>query len=98
MQVTGSTTDDWQEALRWACLNITHKTIIISNVGSNAMDVEVYTLAHPDSQEFLETSQTLNADDMLKLTFKDAYAQIVIKVKSNVSGSPTNYVIDYCGW
>ena len=98
MQVTGSTTDNWQEVLRWACMYINKKTIIVSNTGSNSMDVQINVTAHADSVEHIKYNTTIDAGKSSEFILNDAYAQIIIKTKSTTSGSPTTFVIDYVGW
>ena len=99
-QKTGTTTDDWVNAVDWTdAQKFTLKTILIKNTGdTNSMDYKIIVQAYDGGIEWEETSGSLAAGDVAKIHLNNHYSRVVVQVKSSTAGSPTDYRIDYCGF
>jgi len=94
----GVTTDDYKTALDWDTRGLNKKTIVLKNTGSNSLDFTVDTYANESGVAYMEIPETtLSAGDVYKIVLNDVYARVVVSVKSTVSGSSTNYEIDWFG-
>ena len=98
-KLTGTTTDSYADALVWStAYYFLHKTIIIKNThASNSLDYRVYVRAKSDGADYLETSGTLAAGDVVKIVLNNWYNVVKVQVKSTTAGAAATYRIDYGG-
>lgn len=98
--LTGSTINDYANALEWPCLGFGTKNIIIKNTdGANSLKYKVYTYAERDTGKYYEeVAETILApDNTAQIILEYAYANVVVKVKSSVGDAHADYQIDYAG-
>ena len=97
--LSGSTINDYVDALDWQCLGTPSKTIHLKNThGANALKYKVFTYAHKDGNPYEEVSETvLAAGDTAQVLLSYGYAQVKVQVKSSVGGAHATYVLDYTG-
>lgn len=98
--LTGSTINDYANALKWPCLGFGNKNIVLKNTdGANSLKYKVLTYAHHDGGAYYEevAETILGPDDEAQIILEYAYAKVVVEVKSSVGGAHADYQIDYAG-
>jgi hypothetical protein len=96
---TGTTANAYAAALTWKCVGYHRKTIILKNThGANQLKFKVLVFDYPGGNEYELVAETaLDAADLSKLVFNDAYARIVLQVKSSIADTHATYQVDYTG-
>ena len=97
--LTGSTINDYANALDWPCLGFGTKNIVLKNTdGANSLKYKVYTYAYDSGNYYEEIAETaLGPDDKAQIILEYAYAKVVVKVKSSVGDAHADYQVDYVG-
>lgn len=95
--VSGTTTDNYVNALDWMCAGHGSKTILLQNTGStNSLTYNVITYAYAGGIAYTEIPDTqLTAGSIAQIILNNAYAEVVLQVKSTTAGASTTYRIDY---
>ena len=96
---TGTTTNAYSEALSWVCWGFTWKTLTIKNTHATAsLLFKVLKYTYPGGNETVElVDAPLDADDTATIIINDAFAEIVVQVKSEVTDTHATYQVDYLG-
>lgn len=99
--MTGTTTNDYADALDWDSRGFNTKSITIKNTGdTNSLDYKLLVRYSDydggDDQEELSES-TLDQGETALLHLNKAYSRIKLQVKSTVADQHTTYEIDYLG-
>lgn len=95
----GSTTSDYANALDWKCDILTRKNILLKNThATNDLKYQVLTYGFAGGLSYTEVAETtLSAGDTAQIILNYAYAQVIVQVKDDTSGSVATYTIDYTG-
>ena len=96
---SGETINAYVDALNWACLGFTRKTIHLKNTHvANALKYKLLTFSCKSGNEYEEVSETvLAAGDTAQFILNYVYAQVKVQVKSSVGGSPAAFLVDFTG-
>ena len=96
---TGTTTNDYANALDWPCTGLTSKAIHLKNThGANALKYNVLTYAHSGGIPYEEVAETLLAfGDIAQIVLLYQYAAVKVQVKSSVTDDHATYQLDYNG-
>jgi hypothetical protein len=105
---TGTTGNAYASVLKWPCIGIGKKTIVVENTGSESMTLRVYSRAYPGGIDLPAAiyndeagdpvyTRALEAGDIQPLRFNNAYAELEVQLKSTVEETPTTYQVDYNG-
>ena len=98
-QVTGTTTNDYANALDWASEGFASKTIVLKNThATNALLYKVLTYAYSGGVELTEVSEaTLAVGTSRVIRINQAYAVVKVQVKSSVADTHATYMLEYIG-
>lgn len=91
---TGTTTDDYADALDWNCAGFGNKTIILANTHeSNDLKYQVLVIAAANGQEAEEVAEaTLAAGNKARIPLNNYYYEVKVQVKA---AAQATYQIDY---
>lgn len=97
--VTGTTTNSYVSCVSWVCWGFTWKTLTIKNThATNSLLFKVLKYTYPDGNESIELADApLDAGDTATVIINDAFAEIIVQVKSEVSDTHATYQVDYLG-
>ena len=96
---TGTTTNDYANALDWPCTGLTSKAIHLKNTdAANALKYKVLTYAHASGLSYEEVVETtLAIGDIAQIVLLYPYATVKVQVKSSVTNDHATYQLDYNG-
>ena len=94
---SGTTVDSLTNIQSIDCSSSLYNAIFLKNTGdSNSLDYEIHLLAFPTAAiEHIITSGTLSASDDLYYEIPNDTGAISVYVKSNTSGSPTTFTLEW---
>jgi len=98
--ISGTTTDNYADALDWDTRGLGWKTIVIKNTHSaNSMLYKILIRCEYDNGNDLEevTETTLAAGDDARNALNNSYARVKVQVKAATAGSQATFDIDYIG-
>ncbi len=96
---TGTTTNNYANALVWPCVGLGKKQIQLKNTHTtNGLKYTVSTYLDNDGMATVFRSETtLAAAGVDTFILERAYAKIVIQIKAAVGDSQATYQIDFAG-
>lgn len=97
--LTGATINTYAYALSWPCLGYGKKNIHLSNTdGANALKYKVWTYAYASGVYYEEVAETIiAAGNRAQIILEQAYASVVVMVKSSIGDAHATYQLDYVG-
>ena len=97
---TGTTTDDYADALDWDARYLRDKSILLKNTdGANGLKYKLLVQMYyggADHEEVAET--TLAPGEEASFQYLKPYARMKLQVKAASAGSQATYQVDYIGY